>query len=101
MRRLAIACAVSLFSLSCAATTYQCSLYEVEVQPSRYIKADGEVAQYSHSILDKNMNLINTYQNEERSMLIRETTKGRVAFRVVGDFGWKSCEVIEDVQMRK
>ncbi|QHJ79574.1 MAG: hypothetical protein [Caudoviricetes sp.] len=96
MKRSVIACAVSLFSLSCAATTYQCSLYEVEVQPLRYIKADGEVAQYGHSTLDKNMNLINTYQNKERSMLIRETPKGRIAFRVVGDFGWKSCEVIED-----
>lgn len=58
-------------------------------------QAGGEVAQYSHSTLDKNMNLINTYQNKERSMLIRETPKGRIAFRVVGDFGWKSCEVIE------
>lgn len=95
MKRLALACALSLLSLSCAAATYQCSMYEVEVQPLRFIKADGEVAQYSHSILDKNMNLINTYQNKERSMLIRETPKGRVAFRVVGDFGWKSCEVIE------
>lgn len=98
MKILAIVCALSLLSISCQATTYQCSLYEVEVQPSRYIKADGEVAQYSHSTLDKNMNLINTYQNKERSMLIRETPKGRIAFRVVGDFGWKSCEVIEDAK---
>ncbi len=96
MKRSAIVCLVSLFSISCPATTYQCSLYEVDVQPMRYVKADGEVAQYSHSMLDKNMNLINTYQNKERSMLIRETPKGRVAFRVVGDFVWKSCEVIED-----
>lgn len=96
MKRLATTCALSILSLSCAATTYQCSLYEVEVQPSRYIKADDEVAQYSHSTLDKNMNLINTYQNKEHSMLIRETPKGRIAFRIVGDFGWKSCEVIED-----
>lgn len=100
MKRLAISFAASLLSLSCGATTYQCSLYEVEVQPSRYIKADGEVAQYSHSILDKNMNLINTYQNKERGMLMRETPKGRIAFRIVGDFGWKSCEVIEDANNR-
>jgi len=99
MKRLAIACALSMLSFSCAATAYQCSLYEVDVQPMRFIKADGEVAQYSHSALDKNMNLINTYQNTERSMLIRETPKGRIAFRVVGDFGWKSCEVIEDAKL--
>lgn len=98
MNRSAIACALSLLSLSCAATNYQCSMYEVEVQPLRFIKADDEVAQYSHSILDKNMNLVNTYQSKEHSMLIRETPKGRIAFRVVGDFGWKSCEVIEDAK---
>lgn len=95
MKLLATACVLSLFSISCAATTYQCSMYEVEVQPLRFIKADAEVAQYSHSILDKNMNLINTYQNKEHSMLIRETPKGRVAFRIVGDFGWKSCNEIQ------
>lgn len=96
MMRLVFVGFLCLFAASCPATTYQCSLYEVDVQPMRYIKADGEVAQYSHSMLDKNMNLINTYQNKERSMLIRETPKGRIAFRVVGDFGWKSCEVVED-----
>lgn len=95
--KIATAALMSL-SFSCAATTYQCSMYEVEVQPLRFIKADAEVAQYSHSTLDKNMNLINTYQNKERSMLMRETPKGRIAFRVVGDFGWKSCEVIEDAK---
>lgn len=98
MKRLACGVSLWLFAASCQADTYQCSLYEVEVQPLRYIKADGEVAQYSHSMLDKNMNLINTYQNEERNMLVRETPKGRIAFRVVGDFGWKSCEVIEDAK---
>lgn len=101
MKRFIAAVSLCLFAASCPATTYQCSLYEVEVQPSRYIKADDEVAQYSHSTLDKNMNLINTYQNKERSMLMRETPKGRIAFRVVGDFGWKSCEVIEDANPRQ
>ena len=95
MKRITLGASLALFAASCPATTYQCSLYEVEVQPSRYIKADGEVAQYSHSTLDKNMNLINTYQNKEHSMLIRETPKGRIAFRIVGDFGWKSCEVVD------
>lgn len=100
MKRFIAAASLCLFAASCPAVTYQCSLYEVEVQPLRFIKADGEVAQYSHSILDKNMNLINTYQNKEHSMLIRETPKGRIAFRIVGDFGWKSCEVIEDANNR-
>lgn len=98
MKRLVFGASLCLFAAACPATTYKCSLYEVEVQPLRYIKADGEVAQYNHSTLDKNMNLINTYQNKERSMLVRETPKGRIAFRIVGDFGWKSCEEIEDAK---
>lgn len=87
--------ALFLLPLPSLAATYACGFYEVEMQPLRFIKADGEVAKYSHSILDRNMNLINTYTNDEHSMLTRETPKGRLAFRVVGDFGWKSCQAIE------
>lgn len=86
---------VYLAPLPSLAATYACGLYEVNVEPLRFLKAEGELTQYSHSTLDKNMNLINTYQNKDRSMLTRETPKGRLAFRVVGDFGWKSCKAIE------
>lgn len=86
--------ALLLLPLPSLAATYACGLYEVKLEPLRFLQADGELTQYSHSTLDKNMNLINTYQNKDRSMLTRETPKGRLAFRVVGDFGWKSCKVI-------
>lgn len=89
-----------LLPLPSLASTYACGLYEVDITPLRFLKADGELAQYSHSTLDKNMNLINTYQNKDRSMLTRETPKGRLAFRVVGDFGWKSCEAIESTEVK-
>lgn len=92
--------ALVLLPLPSLAATYACGLYEVDLTPLRFLKADGELAQYSHSILDKNMNLINTYQNKERSMLTRETPKGRLAFRVVGDFGWKSCKVLESSEVK-
>lgn len=91
--------ALFLLPLPSLAATYACGLYEVNVEPLRFLKADGELTQYSHSILDKNMNLINTYQNRDRSMLTRETPKGRLAFRVVGDFGWKSCKAIESSEV--
>lgn len=89
-----------LLPLPSLAAGYACGLYEVDLAPLRFLKADGEVAQYSHSTLDKNMNLINTYQNKDRSMLTRETPKGRLAFRVVGDFGWKSCKAIESSDVK-
>jgi hypothetical protein len=92
--------ALAILPLPSLATTYSCGMYEVDIQPLRFLVADGELTQYSHSTLDKNMNLINTYQNKERSMLTRETPKGRLAFRVVGDFGWKSCVAVEPSEVK-
>lgn len=100
MTRTTLAALLILTAAPALADTYACGLYEVELQPLRFLKADGETAEYSHSILDKNMNLINTYQNKDKSMLTRETPKGRLAFRVVGDFGWKSCQVIQQTKVK-
>lgn len=100
MFRFTIAALLLITAAPALADTYACGLYEVNVEPLRFLQADGELTQYSHSTLDKNMNLINTYQNKDRSMLTRETPKGRLAFRVVGDFGWKSCKAIEPSEVK-
>lgn len=95
MIKYALGFSLCFFAASCPAAVYQCSIYEVEVAPLNAVKVDGKVAQYSHSMMDKNMNLIDSYQGENEMVLMRETPKRRIAYRVVGDFGWKSCAEIK------
>ncbi len=98
MIKYALGFSLFFFAASCQATIYQCSIYEVEVAPLNAVKVGGKVAQYSHSMMDKNMNLIDSYQGEDEMVLMRETPRRRIAYRAVGDFGWKSCKVIEDAK---
>lgn len=88
--------ALLLVSLPCVATDYQCGLYQVGVYPLRSITVDSvKHGDYVSTDFDKYYNFLHLFSYEGRQAIIRETTHGRVAFRVPGVTRWNACTEIE------
>lgn len=88
--------ALLLVSLPCLATDYQCGLYQVSVDPLRSITVDSvKHGTYVSTDFDKYYNFLHLFSYEGRRAIVRETTRGRVAFRVPGVTGWNACTEIE------
>ena len=92
----AAAVAISLFAMPCLATDYQCGLYQVSVDELKSITVDGaKTGHYISTDFDKYYNFLHLFRYEGRQASIRETTHGRVAFRVPGVTRWNACTEIE------
>lgn len=88
--------ALLLLPLQCLATDYQCGLYRVTVDPVRSITVDStKHGRYVETEFDKYFNFHHLFDYEGRQAVIRETTHGRIAFRVPGETLWNACKEIK------
>ena len=92
----AAAVAISLFAMPCLATDYQCGLYQVSVDELKSITVDGAKAgNYISTDFDKYYNFLHLFSYDGKQAIIRETTHGRVAFRIPGESLWNACKEIK------
>lgn len=91
MKRLAL---LLMLPLPCLATEYRCGLYEVSVEPVRQITLNGVTGQYTETMVDKYYNFHHLFDYDGKTAVIRETTHGRVAFRIEGATLWNACREV-------
>lgn len=69
-----------------------CGMYEIDVTDDYSLKVNGKDAgAYKGTIMDKYFSYHHQYQKGDQVSEVRETQKGRLAFRVVGDSRWNAC----------
>jgi hypothetical protein len=93
--KLAAAALIAL-SFSSAATDYQCGLYQVSVDQLKSINVDSQKhGTYVSTDFDKHYNFLHVYSYGDKQAIVRETTHGRVAFRIPGESLWNACKEIK------
>lgn len=69
-----------------------CGIYDVSLHDEK-ISVNGAVyGAYQEAEMDKYFNVHYLFSHGSRTSIIRETPKGRFAFKVVGESVWQSCE---------
>lgn len=69
-----------------------CGLYEIDVTDDYSLKVNGKDAgAYKGTIIDKYFSYQHQYQKGDQVSEVRETQKGRMAFRIVGESRWSAC----------
>lgn len=69
-----------------------CGLYEIEVTDDYSLKVNGKDAgAYKGTIMDKYFSYQHRYQKDDQVSEVRETQKGRMAFRIIGESRWNAC----------
>jgi hypothetical protein len=90
------AAALMALSFSCAATDYQCGLYQVSVDQLKSITVDSQKhGTYVSTDFDKYYNFLHVYSYGDKQAIVRETTHRRVAFRIPGESLWNACKEIK------
>jgi len=90
----AIIAVLALLSLAnvAHAKSLTCGLYEIEVTDDYSLKVNGKDAgAYKGTIMDKYFSYQHRYQKDDQVSEVRETQKGRMAFRIVGESRWNAC----------
>jgi len=86
--------AASLLSLASGAHARSliCGMYEIDVTDDYSLKVNGKDAgSYKGTIMDKYFSYQHQYQKGDQVSEVRETQKGRMAFRIVGESRWNAC----------
>jgi len=86
--------ALALLSLAngAHAKSLTCGLYEIDVTDDYSLKVNGKDAgAYKGTIMDKYFSYQHRYQKDDQVSEVRETQKGRMAFRIVGESRWNAC----------
>lgn len=74
-----------------------CGMYEIDVTDDYSLKVNGKDAgAYKGTIMDKYFSYQHQYQKGDKVSEVRETQKGRMAFRIVGESRWNSCVEQQD-----
>ncbi len=92
MKRLAV---LLLLPLSCTAAEYQCGLYRVSLEPVQSITLNGVTGRYAESVVDKYYNFHHIFTWNGKTVVVRETTHGRLAFKIPGKTLWNACRPVE------
>lgn len=79
-------------ALLIAASALSCGVYEVGIIGSELSINGKDAGTYQEAEIDKYFNLHYIFSDGKQTSIIRETPKGRMAFRVVGESVWQSCE---------
>jgi hypothetical protein len=88
--------ALMALSFSCVANDYQCGLYQVSVDQLKSITVDSQKhGNYVSTDFDKYYNFLHIYSYGDKQAIVRETTHGRVAFRIPGESLWNACKEIK------
>lgn len=81
-----------LFTKQTYANSYVCGMYEIDVTDDYSLKVNGKDAgSYKGTIMDKYFSYQHQYQKGDQVSEVRETSKGRMAFRIVGESRWSAC----------
>ena len=86
--------ALALLSLAngAHAKSLTCGLYEIDVTDDYSLKVNGKDAgAYKGTIMDKYFSYQHRYQKDDQVSEVRETQKGRMAFRIIGESRWNAC----------
>ena len=86
--------AIILLSLASGAHAKSliCGMYEIDVTDDYSLKVNGKDAgAYKGTIMDKYFSYQHQYQKGDQVSEVRETQKGRMAFRIVGESRWNAC----------
>jgi len=87
--------ALLLLPLPCLATDYQCGLYRVALEPVKSLTVNDKHGQYTETVFDKYYNFHHVFRYDGKTAVIRETTRGRIAFRIPGETLWNACKEIK------
>lgn len=69
-----------------------CGMYEIDVTDDYSLKVNGKDAgAYRGTIMDKYFSYQHQYKKGDQVSEVRETQKGRMAFRIVGESRWNAC----------
>lgn len=69
-----------------------CGMYEIDVTDDYSLKVNGKDAgAYKGTIMDKYFRYHHKYQKGDQVSEVRETQKGRMAFRIVGESRCNAC----------
>jgi len=92
MKKLAGLLVAVLFTSAVNAKSLTCGLYEIDVTDDYSLKVNGKDAgAYKGTIMDKYFSYQHRYQKDDQVSEVRETQKGRMAFRIVGESRWNAC----------
>jgi len=93
VKRLAL---LLLLPLASTAAEYRCGLYDVSVEPVRQITLNGVTGRYTETMVDKYYNFHHLFDYDGKTAVIRETTHGRIAFRIDGETLWNACKEVDN-----
>lgn len=93
MKLIALALIIAAMPLTAkSAKSLICGMYEIDVTDDYSIKVNGKDAGvYKGTIMDKYFSYYHQYQKGDQVSEVRETPKGRMAFRIVGESRWNAC----------
>lgn len=92
MKKLVVLLAAVLFTSPVNAKSLICGMYEIDVTDDYSLKVNGKDAgAYRGTIMDKYFSYQHQYQKGDQVSEVRETQKGRMAFRIVGESRWNAC----------
>jgi len=75
-----------------ASGDFLCGMHRVQVIEAKDLVIDGHYAgSYQSTAVDRNMAYQHHFRNVERTYILRETQKGRIALKVRYQGGWSSC----------
>lgn len=87
-----IAAAIIAFSSQASSKSLICGMYEIDVTDDYSLKVNGKDAgAYKGTIMDKYFSYQHQYQKGDQVSEVRETQRGRMAFRIVGESHWNAC----------
>lgn len=87
-----IAAAIIVFSSQASSKSLICGMYEIDVTDDYSLKVNGKDAgAYKGTIMDKYFSYQHQYKKGDQVSEVRETQKGRMAFRIVGESRWNAC----------
>lgn len=95
MKRLIFGVALCLFAASTPAAEYQCGLYRISLEPVQSITLNGVTGRYAESVVDKYYNFHHIFTWNGKTAVVRETTHGRLAFKIPGQTLWNACKPVE------
>lgn len=91
MKRFVSGVALWLFAASTPAAEYQCGLYRVSLEPVQHITMNGVTGRYAETVIDKYYNFHHIFTYGQKTAIVRETTHGRLAFKIPGQTLWNAC----------
>ncbi len=90
-----LAALLLLLPLSCTAAEYQCGLYRISLEPVRQVTLNGVTGRYAETVVEKYYNCHHVFEYAGKTAVVRETTHGRLAFKLPDQTLWNACKPVD------